>query len=46
MCCSSVINGPLGTGSPTLSLSAGNHVLTASIERLKRTANVRLHTDL
>jgi hypothetical protein len=43
---SSDINGPLGTGSPTVSLSAGNHVLTASIERLKRTVNVRVYADL
>jgi hypothetical protein len=39
-------DGPLGSGSPTVPLSLGNHVITASKERLKRTVNVRVFADL
>jgi hypothetical protein len=39
-------DGALGSGSPTVMLSEGNHVITASKERLKRTVNVRVFADL
>lgn len=39
-------DGPLGTGSPTATLSPGTHVITASKERLKRSVNVRVFDDL
>jgi hypothetical protein len=39
-------DGPLGSGSPMVTLSQGNHVITASKERLRRTVNVRVFADL
>ena len=39
-------DGSLGSGSPTVTLSQGNHVITASKERLRRTVNVRVFADL
>jgi len=39
-------DGQLGTGSPTVSLSTGTHVITASKERLKASVNVRVFADL
>lgn len=39
-------DGQLGTGSPTVSLSTGTHVITASKERLRRSVDVRVFADL
>ncbi|GGW87405.1 hypothetical protein GCM10010297_05610 [Streptomyces malachitofuscus] len=39
-------DGPLGTGTPTVTLSTGTHVISASKERLKRSVNVRVFNDL
>lgn len=39
-------DGMLGTGSPTVTLSPGTHVITASKERLKRSVQVRVFADL
>lgn len=39
-------DGLLGTGAPTVSLSSGQHVITAAKERLIRTVNVRVFADL
>jgi hypothetical protein len=39
-------DGTLGTGSPTVTLTPGTHVITATKERLKRTVNVRVYSDL
>lgn len=42
----SSIDGTLGTGSPTATLSPGTHVITASKERLKQSVTVRVFADL
>ncbi|MFG2514186.1 hypothetical protein [Streptomyces sp. NPDC048584] len=42
----SSIDGALGTGSPTVTLSPGTHVITASKERLKQSVTVRVFADL
>ncbi|MFF0009704.1 hypothetical protein ACFYQT_40640 [Streptomyces tibetensis] len=42
----STIDGALGTGSPTVTLSPGTHVITASKERLKQSVTVRVFADL
>lgn len=39
-------DGLLGTGAPTVTLSPGTHVITASKERLKRSVSVRVFADL
>lgn len=39
-------DGLLGTGAPTVTLSPGTHLITASKERLKRSVTVRVFTDL
>ncbi|MFD9499751.1 hypothetical protein [Streptomyces sp. NPDC060035] len=39
-------DGLLGTGAPTVKLSTGTHVITATKERLKRSVSVRVFADL